>query len=78
MAKWIAFWLDTLTFYGLIESKEEWQRVVKERFGGNIQKLRHLKSNSLSEFPDFGKGAKYSGSLVLGQWADDEGMDLMI
>lgn len=78
MAEWMVFWLDTMTFFGLIESKEEWQRVVKEEFGGNIQKLRQLKSNSLSEFPDFGEGVKYTVLPTLGQWADDKGMDLTV
>lgn len=78
MAEWIVFWLDTLTFYGPINSKEEWQKVVKEKFGGSIRKLRQLKSNSLSELPDFGEGAKYTVLPTLGQWADDNEMDLTV
>lgn len=78
MAGWIVFWLDTMTFHGLIRSKGEWQRIVKEKFGGDIQKLRQIRSNSLSDFSDFGEGAKYSVLPTLGQWADDNEMDLTI
>ena len=78
MTKWTAFWLDTIEFYGLVLSRDSWQKIIKENFGGNIKKPKGLKFSPLSEYPDFGEGAKYSDPLTLGQWANSQGMDLTI
>ena len=78
MSKWICFWLDTLTYFGLITSREIWEEIVKEKFGGRIGELRQLRSNFFTDSPDFGEGAKYTGRLTLGQWEKENGIDLSV
>jgi hypothetical protein len=77
--KWVLFYLDISSYYGLIENQATWEKVV----GSDQEKLElllRLNSNSFPSlpYPDFGKGAKYTASPTLGEWAEAEGMDLSV
>jgi hypothetical protein len=78
MAEWKLFWLNSLTFCTWITSRERWIKIVKEKFEGDIEKPKRYKSNPMSDFPDFGVGAKHTNSPTLGEWAEENKIDLTI
>lgn len=77
--KWIPFWLDTISFSGMVNTKKEWGQILAIHHK-NLKLLKGMRSNSLppGNYPDFGQGAKYTAFPTLGKWAQRNGIDLEI
>lgn len=80
---WKIFYFDGNQAWGLIESPEEWQRIVGEYKAHSDTEpdfLRRARFNprSVKEsgIPAFGFYGEYTGPLTLGEWADQNGMSL--
>jgi len=73
--KWIQFWIDPMSFYMMVRSREDWEEAVK-KINGGANRLLKMKHNFGSSFPDFGEGFKYKSSPTLGEWAEQNGIKL--
>ena len=75
--KWVNFWIDSLTFYDLVTSRNKWIGIVKKHFNCNVSRPKKFKRNINNlRIPDFGEGASYKGNETLGQWAENNGINL--
>ena len=80
---WKSFYLDGIPGRILIDSPEDWKNVVnlyKVSRDAGVETLRAAKEdpdNCLS-MPSFGFFWEYTGPLTLGQWADQQGMNLSV
>jgi len=77
---WKTFHFESSRIKGLIDTKDKWKNVVF-LYDGDVDGLRKTRVSSdykKDELPHFGFGWGYSGVFALGEWADENGIDLDI
>ena len=80
-AEWSPFYFDGNLYFGCIESREDWQALLAA-YHGDVDVVLRAKWCSWKKtnppYPAFGLYGEYTDEPTLGQWADEQGMDLSI
>lgn len=78
---WKAFYFEGNNAWGQIRSRDDWKRIV-EAYSGDIRFLRTAKEcpgrTKNTGQPSFGFCGEYGGLLTLGEWADQNQIDLEV
>lgn len=73
--RWIPFYFDGNQAWGQIDTPEEWER-IKHSYKDSSCNLAESKSNPKRDTPCFGLYPEYKGELSLGEFAEENGMDI--
>lgn len=73
--RWVPFWFDGNQAWGHIDTPEEWER-IKFAYKDSRCNLAEAKSNPARDTPCFGLYSEYRGELSLGEFAEENGMDI--
>ena len=76
---WKTFYFDGNMAWGLVESKKDWRRIVG-LYSGNIARLRMaqecLRRSKELSVPSFGFCIEYTSGTTLGEWANQNEVNL--
>ncbi|MAF13866.1 MAG: hypothetical protein CMI53_03165 [Parcubacteria group bacterium] len=76
MAKWPKFGFSGQVGE-VIDTEEEWQELVVAKCDKKVEALKKAKQNpSITEYPEFGFYEEHTGDLTLGEWAEQQGIEL--
>jgi hypothetical protein len=72
---WRKFWFEGNMAWGLIESPEDWRRIKVAYSDINLRTARRCETLSYP-YPYFGFSSECKGKETLGEFADNNGMNL--
>ena len=75
--KWIPFWFEGNSAWGMIDSPGEFERIKKAYHGSDCRSAKRAGGDYESNgIPYFGYRAECIGAETLGEWADKNGIIL--
>jgi len=81
VCRWETFWFDGNQFFAVIDSRAKWAEAVQAYSDrGGVEFLRTAQENPNGTrhdgLPSFGFRTEHDGSRTLGEWADENEIDL--